>query len=135
MGRPVTATPVRRTVVLVVDDDIGIQRLFRALLEGNGHQLTVASSGEAAVRLAGESPPAAVVLDYDLAGELNGVQVGAWLRERFGPTLPIIVCTSSVGINDFARAVAADAVLPKPFRPAELLATLNRLLASRPDSD
>ncbi len=128
-----TATPVRRAPVLVVDDDIGMQRLLRAVLEANGHQVTVAPTGELALSLAAEAPPSVVVLDFDLAGELNGARVGERLRDRFGPSLPIIVCTSNANIDAFARTVAADAALSKPFRPAALLDAVNRLVTARLD--
>jgi CheY-like chemotaxis protein len=45
-------------------------------------------------------------------------------RERPGPHAPIVVVTAAREAAERATQIAADGVLPKPFRLAELLAVV-----------
>jgi DNA-binding NtrC family response regulator len=120
-----TAVPAR---VLVVDDEPSIRVLLRVNLELDGHEVVEAASvAQAREALAGGV--AVVVLDLNLRGERSVDLVAECHARR--PPIPVLLVTGSVEIGS-TRSLDADAVLPKPFEPTDLLATVRRLLEPQP---
>lgn len=114
--------------ILVVDDDPDLTDLVRELLRGEGHSISVASTGELAEQIARARPPDLVILDVDLPG-MKGPEVCRRLREF--STAPILFLTAAssdtdqiVGFNS-----GADDYVTKPFGPHVLLARVRTLLA------
>ncbi|QDU37940.1 Transcriptional regulatory protein ZraR [Maioricimonas rarisocia] len=116
--------------VLIVDDEPGICWGFRELLTDDGHQVSVASSAEAALELAETTVPDAVLLDVRLPG-MDGLAALEHLRARIG-SAPVIVMTAFGNLETACRAVDAGAFdyLTKPFDLEEATAVLQRALAS-----
>jgi DNA-binding response OmpR family regulator len=112
------ATAGERRTVLVVDDEPAIRYLCRVNLELDGHRvLEAAGSAEAREHLAAE-PVDVVFLDLQLGGER-----GDALLEELRGRVPVALVTGSTD----TAGPDADAVLAKPFAPAELAATVRRL--------
>lgn len=118
-------------VALVVDDDRGIQRLLRKMLERRGFQVQIAGNAMAAVGSVRREPPAVVVLDVHLPGA-DGFVVLEWLRSV--PALrhvPVVVLSaddpSRIGAS--ATAAGASAVLSKTA-PIDVIARAIELVAS-----
>ncbi len=124
--------PPRR--VLVVDDHAVNRRLLGDLLAPLGFDCAEASSAaEALARLeAGSEPwPDAAIVDLRMPG-IDGLELTRRLRALpRGPGLKILLTSASVIAFDPADATRAgcDDFLPKPFRTADLLEKLGRLLA------
>lgn len=107
--------------VLVVDDDASIRLLCRVNLELAGYAVCEAASlEEARTRLAAE-PVDVVLLDLHLGCERSGELVSECRARR--PPAPVVLVTGESELTADEIA-AADAVLPKPFRPEQLLATV-----------
>jgi DNA-binding response OmpR family regulator len=115
--------------VLVVDDDPSIRLLCRLNLELAGHRALEAATLGHAAELAAAERPQVVVLDVHV-GSGDGV---AFLAELRG-LLPDVRVAMLTGSADTAaiRAAGADAVVPKPFDPAALVATIEGLAAGAP---
>jgi len=107
--------------VLLVDDEVSIQRAVAPLLQSRGYLVDVASTGAAALRLAEEQPPDLIVLDLGLP-DMDGTEVCRQLRS--GSKVPIIVLSARTSEADKVRALdlGADDYVTKPFGPEELLA-------------
>jgi two-component system KDP operon response regulator KdpE len=115
--------------VLVVDDDPSIRLLCRLNLELAGHRVVEAGTLDgAAVAAVGERPQV-VLLDVHV-GSGDGV---AFLAELRG-LLPEVRVVMLTGTADTAaiRAAGADAIVPKPFDPVALVATIEGLAAGLP---
>ena len=67
------------TSVLVVDDEPQILRALSVNLRARGYDVTVAATGEEALRLAANHPPDVVLLDLGLPG-IDGIEVVRGLR-------------------------------------------------------
>jgi two-component system KDP operon response regulator KdpE len=115
------------TRVLVVDDEPQILRALSTNLKARGFDVDLASTGEAALRLAAERHPDVVVLDLGLPG-IDGIEVVAGLRGW--TTIPIIVLSVRDGEADKVAALdaGADDYVTKPFGMNELLARMRAAL-------
>jgi DNA-binding NarL/FixJ family response regulator len=77
--------------ILVVEDNERLRSALRLGLEGTGEvRVTGAcSTGEAAFEACLASPPDAVLMDVQLAGEMNGIQAAVAIRREL-PRLPVV---------------------------------------------
>ena len=107
--------------ILVIDDELQIQRALRTILTEKGFRVTTASRGEEGLTLAATHEPELVILDLGLP-DMDGVEVCTRLREW--TQCPIIVLSVRDSERDKVAALdrGADDYLTKPFGIEELLA-------------
>ncbi len=115
-----TTPPIR---ILLVDDEVAIQRSVAPLLRSRGYDVDVAGTGGEALRLVTERRPALMVLDLGLP-DLEGTEVCR--RVRATSAMPIIVLSARGAEADKVNALdlGADDYVTKPFGPDELLARI-----------
>jgi two-component system KDP operon response regulator KdpE len=120
MGAP---TPL----VLVVEDEPGMRRMLRSMLESNGMRYTEATSAQDAVQYASSLSPDLIITDLSLP-DADGVDVIS--RIRSAVTMPIIVLSArSLECTKLAALHAgADDYLCKPFDTGELMDRLRAAL-------
>jgi DNA-binding response OmpR family regulator len=114
--------------VLLADDEAAITSELTPLLERSGFAVTVARTGDEALRLARALPPDLVVLDILMPG-LNGREVCRRLRAA-GNWTPVIMLTQvgTAGERAMSLEEGADDYLNKPFDPFELVARIRAVL-------
>jgi len=119
--------------ILLVDDELSIQRTLTPLLRSRGYDVEVAGTGADALKTAAEHPPDLIVLDLGLP-DLEGSEVCR--RVRLSATMPIIVLSARANEADKVSALdlGADDYVTKPFGPEELLARI-RVWLRRVGSD
>ncbi|MCA1899491.1 MAG: response regulator [Chloroflexi bacterium] len=107
--------------ILVIDDELQIQRAIRTILTEKGFRVTTASSGEEGLALAAANEPDIIILDLGLP-DMDGVEVCSRLREW--TQTPIIILSVRDSERDKVGALdkGADDYLTKPFGIEELLA-------------
>jgi two-component system KDP operon response regulator KdpE len=107
--------------ILLVDDELSIQRAMAPLLRSRGYSVTVAGTGRAALDLYTRDHPDLVILDLGLP-DMNGLDVCRQVRER-GET-PILILSARGAEKDKVAALdlGADDYMTKPFGPEELMA-------------
>ena len=113
--------------ILVVEDDADINRLLCTILEGAGYSCRAAFSGSEAMLWAEKYDYDLVLLDLMLPG-LTGEEFIA--RIRAGKTMPIIVLSAKVAVEDRINALGmgADDYITKPFDNREVLARVEAQL-------
>jgi two-component system KDP operon response regulator KdpE len=113
--------------ILVVDDDLPIQRALRNALAEVADRVVVADSGARGIDLAATEQPDLVVLDLGLP-DLSGADVCREIR-RFA-TMPIVVLSARHDEHDKVQLLnlGADDYVTKPFSTNELLARVNAQL-------
>src|ERR1700748_2151816 len=114
--------------VLVVDDDPDGREAVETALELEGHRVTTATDGLAALKRLGQAEFDAVVLDV-LMPNLDGFEVCRRMRAA-GNRTPILILTARDSEEDTIRGLdlGADDYLVKPFALGELLARVRALL-------
>jgi DNA-binding NarL/FixJ family response regulator len=116
--------------ILVVDDDANLRKLVASVLGRAGFETVEAESGEQALAVAAEAPPALAILDINLPGT-SGYAVCNELRSTLGHQLPIMFL-SGERTEAFDRVagllIGADDYLTKPFDGDELVARVARML-------
>jgi two-component system, OmpR family, KDP operon response regulator KdpE len=120
------------TSVLVVEDEPQLARALRINLRARGYTVHLASTGRAALDLAGTQQPDVVLLDLGLP-DVDGADVIDGLRGW--TTIPIIVLSARADAKEKVQALdaGADDYVTKPFGMDELLARLRAAVRrSRP---
>lgn len=113
--------------ILVVDDDVGLQKLARVNLESRGYQVLVASDGEAGLRCFEQENPTMVILDVIMPG-MDGFETCR--RIRAISDVPIVMLTAKDKEEDVVRGLecGADDYVIKPFSVDVLVARVRAVL-------
>jgi two-component system OmpR family response regulator len=114
-------TPLR---VLVVDDEVNIAELLSMALRYEGWEISVAHTGRAAVAMAKEVRPDAIVLDMMLP-DFDGLEVLRRVRQH-QPDVPVVFLTARDSVEDRVAGLTAggDDYVTKPFSLEEVVARL-----------
>jgi two-component system KDP operon response regulator KdpE len=120
--------------ILLVDDEVSLQRTMTPLLRSRGYEVVTVGTGQDALAAAGIEPPDLVVLDLGLP-DMDGIEVCRRIRARW--TMPIIVLSARGAERDKVGALAegADDYVTKPFGSEELLARVRAALRRKSASD
>ncbi len=123
-------------LVLVVDDEEDIRKLLRRLLTQHGYRVVEADRGLLALRLVKEHVPDLIILDAMLP-ELHGFDIARRIKgsEKYGHVPIIMVSAVYRGwriAEDLKENYGVESYIEKPFRIAEILETVARLLAREP---
>jgi CheY-like chemotaxis protein len=121
------------TIILTVEDEGPVQELLKVILAPQ-HQIMQAANATQAIELARLIQPDLILLDLNLQGHHDGLDVCRALRSEPDPALarvPIIMLTGQAGQADIAAALAAgaDGYVRKPYSPRALLALVDTYLA------
>lgn len=114
--------------LLLVEDEVDIQRFLRRSLEEAGYQVDAASDGKTAEQLAAEHIFDILIVDLGLPDQ-DGIGLILRLRE-LGVTAPVLILSARRSVDDRVRGLeqGGDDYLTKPFALVELLARLRNLL-------
>jgi two-component system, OmpR family, KDP operon response regulator KdpE len=117
-------------VILIVEDDRKMIRVFAASLEMDGYRVLDAGSGQRAVEEVKTRNPDLILLDLGLP-DMDGLTLVPQLRAH--TTVPIIVVSAREHEADKVKALDAGAndYLTKPFSVPELLARIRVGLRSQ----
>jgi two-component system KDP operon response regulator KdpE len=121
--------------ILVVDDELPIQRILRRNLSVCGYDVLVADDGKKAVEMVLAHQPDLILLDLCLPGELDGLEVCR--QVRLSLQTPIIVLSALTEEKQKVEALdlGADDYLTKPFSNDELQARVRACLRRANSSD
>lgn len=113
--------------ILVVDDVIDNSLLLATILESEGYQVDIASSGYTAIAKIEANPPSLVLLDL-MMPELDGYEVAKWIRQN-QPSVAIVIVTAYDELPTFdQQQLQIDGLLHKPINIDELLMQVQAIL-------
>ncbi|MEX0908101.1 MAG: sigma-54 dependent transcriptional regulator [Gemmatimonadota bacterium] len=117
--------------ILVVDDEEGIRRILRQVLEYEGHEVRVASGGGEAISSYAETRPDLVFMDVKMA-RMDGLEALDRIREH-DPTACVVMVSGHGSIETAVEATRRGAYdfLEKPLDTDRLLLTIRNALQQR----
>jgi two-component system KDP operon response regulator KdpE len=120
--------------ILLVDDDVSIQRAVAPLLRSRGYEVDVVGTGTEAASAVVDHAPDLVVLDLGLP-DLEGVEVCRRIRKH--SKMPIVILSARAGEAEKVAAldIGADDYVTKPFSFMELLARIRVALRRMADRE
>jgi two-component system copper resistance phosphate regulon response regulator CusR len=113
--------------LLLVEDELDIQRFLKTSLAEAGYQVEAAADGKTAERLAIDSQFDVLIVDLGLPDQ-DGISLILKLRQ-LGVRAPVLILSARRSVDDRVRGLeqGGDDYLTKPFALAELLARLRNL--------
>lgn len=121
------------TKILVVEDEVHIQRLIKLVLEKNGFEVDAVGTGEEALKYLSEKPaPRLILLDILMPG-IDGLSV---LRSIKGNVtqkdIPVVMLTALAQESVVLQGIKLGAkdYIRKPFHPTELVKRLSKHLSA-----
>jgi two-component system, cell cycle sensor histidine kinase and response regulator CckA len=134
---PPKATPKGSETILLVEDEPGVRRLARQILERTGYCVIEAAHGMHGLEVARQhdGPIDALVTDVVMP-ELGGRELADRLRE-LRPNIKVLFMSGYTDDDMFrhGRLDARTAFLPKPFSPSALLAAVRAALDAPTGND
>ncbi|HEX6309728.1 MAG TPA: sigma-54 dependent transcriptional regulator [Longimicrobiales bacterium] len=117
--------------ILVVDDEEGIRKILRQVLEYEGHDVRVAGGGGEAIQLYVDMRPDIVFMDVKMA-RMDGLEALDRIRER-DPGACVVMISGHGNIETAVEATRRGAYdfLEKPLDTDRLLVTIRNALQQR----
>jgi signal transduction histidine kinase/ActR/RegA family two-component response regulator len=120
--------PQRCVRILVVEDEEQLARMAKLVLTQRGHEVVLASSGDAAVDLLQRDRFELIISDLGLGSGKNGWDVAEAAREHSPDTRFVLVTGWGAAIDpEQARLRGVDEVIAKPYRIADLRRVADRV--------
>jgi two-component system KDP operon response regulator KdpE len=118
---------MKKTRILIVDDELSILKYLRANLEAEGYEVLMAMDGAQALQTLEAELPDLVVLDI-MMPEMDGLEVCRRLREW--SQLPVIMLSARDDESDKVKCLdlGADDYITKPFGKDELIARVRAVM-------
>lgn len=119
--------------IFVIEDDDDTRALLEFILTRAGFNVSLAVDGQAAMdSIQSTPPPGAILLDI-LMPYHNGFEVLQTIKENpEWQQVPVIMLTSKEDEDDIVKGFkhGISDYVTKPFKPAELIARIERVLAA-----
>jgi DNA-binding response OmpR family regulator len=108
--------------ILVIEDDLAVQRALQRTFESAGFEVAIASDGAMAMETFRNTTPRVVILDLRLPGK-SGQDLCREIKHE-SSNVPILVLSAASDVLDkvLLLELGADDYVTKPFSPRELLA-------------
>jgi DNA-binding response OmpR family regulator len=118
---------VKKTKILVVDDDPQIRESLRKVLRAEGYEVVLAADGQEGIERFSVERIDLLLLDLNLPSK-SGWDIFGTLTS-FDPLLPIIIITGRENQQALAEGAGVGALMRKPLDVPALLQTILDLLA------
>lgn len=121
--------------ILVVEDHPSMRDAMRMVLAGEGYAIAEAVDGTSALSMAREDPPDLMFLDMNIPGTGGAEVLSSLKADPVTAGVRVIVVTAE-GPEGRERALqlGADGYFTKPFSPAAMVRTVERVLGEPPGS-
>jgi two-component system chemotaxis response regulator CheY len=117
-----------RRTCLVVDDSRVVRKVARRILEAHGFAVQEAEDGSVALAVCRTGLPDCVLLDWNMP-VMNGLEFLQALRREYGPTPPVVFCTTETDMRFIEQAIenGAQEFIMKPFDDEILMGKLEQV--------
>jgi DNA-binding NarL/FixJ family response regulator len=118
--------------ILLVDDEEDLRLAVGQYLDDQGYQVTACADAATALAMARQRRPSLIISDVRMPGGMDGLDFLQTVRADSALVdLPVVLLTARGQTRDRIAGynAGADAYIPKPFEPTELVSVLDNLLA------
>ncbi|HPO51841.1 MAG TPA: response regulator [bacterium] len=117
--------------ILVIEDNIGVQNLYRDILKKHSYETEILDSVSGAIDALKKTNFDLVILDLQLSEE-NGLMFLDNLKSLETSVPPVIVCTGMASIENAVNAMkkGASDFITKPFTVDVLISTIERNIST-----
>jgi CheY-like chemotaxis protein len=115
----VRETPPAKSRILVVDDELPVQELMCGVLEAEGHEVHLASNGEAALACLGAYEYDLVISDIRMP-QLDGEELYAQICSNWPHLADRVILSTGDVVTDKTRAFLEKADLPRITKPFDI---------------
>lgn len=127
-----TGPDARPATILLVEDDPIIAMAVGDDLAASGYRiLGPADNGRDAIALAEAHGPDLVVMDVRLRGRMTGIEAAREIKARIATRLVFATAFLDSAAREAMAKVGYEALLPKPYTPEQLAATIAGALETR----
>lgn len=120
--------------ILIVDDQEKVRVLVKKTLSFGAYHILEAGTGEDAVRIARREIPAVIIMDIMMPGKIDGLAAVRILKQDPDTKDCFVMMLTAKGQQEDRRKgfeSGADDYFSKPFRPRDLIAKVDEILADR----
>ncbi len=112
--------------ILILDDEPVFLEILQLILQRTGYHLLFATDGAQALELVRTHRPDLALVDDMLPGISGGEVCQTIKNDPDLSHIPVIIYSAGPRVRDrnFVQQIRADGVLFKPFRPEEVLRTV-----------
>lgn len=117
--------------ILVVDDDVEIQKLLTKILTASGYQPVIIGEGKKVLEQISKISPDLVLLDLKLPG-IDGLKILEEIK-KINPNLVVIIITAYGDVPSAVKAMKLGAYdfIDKPFTQDELVGLIKKALQTK----
>lgn len=127
---------LKKLSVLLFEDNILNQKLAKSVIDEFGFDLDIANNGEEGLEMFVKKPYDLILMDLQMPIK-DGYQTTEYLRCELKSDIPIIAMTahSLVGEQQKCYDIGMNGYVPKPFKQADLLNEINRVMHKKPSEN
>ena len=106
-----------KTLILVVDDQFGVRKVLKAILEGKGYKVATAKDGAEAIEMVKEKHYDIIFLDVKLP-DINGVETFEQVK-KIDPKAVVIMMTG-YSVDDLVRRAISQGAYTCIYKPFDM---------------
>ena len=112
--------------ILIIDDDEIVLKSCRKIFEAEGYEVTSTPNPQEGIRLVSEKSYDVILVDWMMPG-LDGMNVVEEIDKR-SPNSAMVMISGHPSVGRATEAMKRGAMdyLPKPFKPEEIIAVVNK---------
>jgi CheY-like chemotaxis protein len=111
--------------ILVVEDEALVAEDLREMLTGIGYEVPgITDNREEAIALTEEHQPDLVLMDINLASEMDGITAGGEIRSRWGIPIIYVTAFATPEIIERAKKTVPSGYILKPFNEQQIQTTV-----------
>jgi CheY-like chemotaxis protein len=120
--------------ILIAEDDIFVRMMIADFLRDAGYQVIEAGSADEAISIFRSGTGIDLLFsDIKMPGSMDGCDLADIVRSDYPGTPVVLTSGYSSGLLR-VRNTQVDVVVPKPYRPQAILATIQSFVGPNPDT-
>jgi DNA-binding NtrC family response regulator len=120
--------PIRRRVVLVVEDEVLVRVMIADYLRDVDFAVIEAANAADALGVLASGEPVDIVFsDMAMPGPIDGATLARWIHEHH-PGIPVLLTSGNDDLVQSTGFISKDAFFPKPYALEDVASSVRRIL-------